>query len=114
MAKRNQAKAKNVLEPAEKPSLGLPDPLEAARAEAVAAKAGNLKLQAAIDVMRTTLETLVLMEWDRTEDRPVTADELRKAAIAGLNQYSELTGQNWRRAKLIGDRSGDRSLNFEG
>jgi hypothetical protein len=114
MAKRSGAKVKPAVAPAEKPSIGLPDPLEAARAEAVAAKEGNLKLQNAIDIMRTTLESIVKMEWDHAEGRPVTAEELRKAAIQGLNQYSTHTGQNWRRAKLIGDRSGDRSLNFEG
>jgi hypothetical protein len=93
-----------------KPTLGLPDPLDAAREALTHAQEGALKLQKAVDTLRTTLETIVTAEMDNHTGLPVTALELRKLAVGGLDAYSAISGQSWRRHKLIGDRSGDRDL----
>ena len=118
MAKRRaQIPAPEDLVPASpptKPSIGVPDPLDAAREELRHAKEGNLKLQRAIDGMRQTLETIVAAEFDHHRGQPVTAVELRTMATEGLNEYSRLTGQNWRRHKLIGSRVGDRDMSTLG
>jgi hypothetical protein len=95
--------------PLTKPSIGVPDPYEAYLEELMHAKEGNLKLQHAIEVLRSTLETIVVAEFDNRSQLPVSAQELRTMAAEGLNEYSRLTGQNWRRHKLIGSRVGDRS-----
>lgn len=94
----------------EKPSLGLPDPLEAAQEAARNAQEGNLKLARAVDALRTALETVVVAEVDNTTGLPVTALQLRQLAVEGLDAYSRLTGQNWKRHKLIGNWAGDRTL----
>ncbi len=94
----------------EKPSLGLPNPLEAAQEAARNAQEGNLKLARAVDALRSALETIVVAEWDNTTNSPVTAKDLRGMAVEGLDAYSRLTGQNWKRHKLIGNWAGDRTL----
>lgn len=96
--------------PTEKPRLGVPDALEAAQESARLAKEGNLKLSRSVDVLRATLETITQAEQDRQTGLPVSAKDLRMLAVQGLDQYSQISGQNWRRNPLIGDRSGDRSL----
>lgn len=97
--------------PGQKPRLGLPDPLDAAQEEARLAKEGNLKLSRAVDTLRGALETIVIAEMDHSTGLPTTALDLRQLAVTGLNAYSQLTGQNWRKHKLIGSYAGDRNLN---
>ena len=75
-----------------------------------AAQAGNEKLRQAVEIMRVALETIVVAEYDHQERRETTARDLRKMATNGLNEYSRLTGQNWRTEKLRGSLAGDRSL----
>lgn len=97
----------------EKPSLGLPDPLWAAQETARCASEGNLKLAKAVDALRETLETIVAAEYDRVTKLPVSATQLRQLAVAGLDRYTAVCGQNWRlaRNKLTGaTRAGDRDL----
>lgn len=107
-----RAKAKHVN--GTKPSLGLPDPLEAAQEEARHAKEGALKLSSAIDLMRTALETIVIAEVDNRTGLPVSTKDLRGLAVEALNAYSALTGQSWRRHKIIGSWAGDRNLDTLG
>lgn len=92
--------------PKEKPSIGVPDPLLVAQEEALNAKAGNAKLQRAVDALRAGLETITVAEWDRVERREVTANELRKMAIKTLDEYSSLTGQSWRRNRIVHSHAG--------
>lgn len=91
---------------AEKPRLGVPDALEAALEEARHAKEGALKLQRAIEALRTGLETIVVAEFDRVKNLPVSAADLRGLAINALDEYARLTGQSWRRNKLQGSWAG--------
>ena len=94
-----------------RPPLGLPDPLWAAQEAARCAMEGNLKLAQSVEALRQTLETIVHAEFNNAEKRPVTAAELRELATSGLDAYSRICGQNWRRAKLTGPtRAGDRDL----
>jgi hypothetical protein len=93
-----------------KPSLGYPDPLAAAQEACRLAQEGSHKLSKAVDALRETLETIAIAEFDHTTRMPVSASDLRGLAVAGLDAYSALIGQNWRRHKLIGSRAGDRSL----
>jgi hypothetical protein len=94
-----------------KPSLGLPDALEAAREAARNAQEGNLKLCRAVDILRSTLEMIAGAEMDRMTGLLVKPHEFRQMAVDGLNAYSTLTGQSWKRHKLTGPtRAGDRSL----
>lgn len=86
------------------------DPLEAAREVARHAQEGNHKLAMAVDTLRTALETVVMAEMDLTTKRPTTTGDLRAIAVNGLNAYSQLTGQSWRRHKIIGSWAGDRDL----
>lgn len=86
------------------------DPLEASQEEARHAKEGNLKLQRAVDTLRTALETIVVAERDNRTGLPTTTQDLRGIAVAGLEEYSRLTGQSWRRHKLVGNWAGDRNL----
>lgn len=100
----------------EKPKLGHLDPLEAAQETARNAQEGNRKLASAIDVMREALEQIVCASapgiFDRLTGKPVTSMDLGNMAMAGLDAYSGLTGQSWRRVKLTGaSRAGDRSMN---
>ncbi len=94
------------VEPAEKPKLGLPDELEAAQEAARLAQEGNLKLSRSVDVMRTALETILQAEVDNRTGRPVTTKDLKELATEGLDAYSQITGQSWKRHKLIGNRAG--------
>lgn len=94
-----------------KPLLGLPDPLEAAQEAARHAQEGNRKLSLAVDTLRSTLETISIAEVDHSTGRPVSAHDLRTLAVQGLDSYSGITGQNWRRHKLTGaSRAGDYNL----
>lgn len=95
----------------DKPRLPHLDPLEAAQEAARHAQEGNRKLALSIDALRQALETIVTAEIDRTTGLPVQARDLRQLAIEGLDAYSQLTGQNWRRVKLTGpSRAGDRNM----
>lgn len=102
------ARAKRNL--AEKPSIGLPDALEAAQEVARNAQEGNLKLARSVDALRTALETIVIAEMDRRTGLPTTTKDLRGIAMAGLDAYSQVSGQSWKRHKLIGNWAGDRNL----
>lgn len=86
----------------EKPRLGLPDPLEAAREEALHMKEGNRKLGLAVEALRAGLEVITVAEWDHRYKRPVSVDDLRKLAVEALDAYSGITGQSWRRHRLTG------------
>ena len=109
-----RARQKPAAAPGEKPSIGLPDPLQAAQEEALHAKEGNHKLALAVDALRSALETIVIAEMDYTvkPPQPIGPMQLRTLAIEGLDAYSRLTGQNWRlkRNKPQGSWAGDRSL----
>ena len=97
---------------AERGSIGLPNPLEAAQEAARCAQEGNLKLAKAVETLRMGLEMMVEAEWDRETNAPVSAADLRKMAIGALDAYSAIAGQSWRRYKLSGaTRAGDRNLN---
>jgi len=112
-AKRNGATPPPVVpaaEPGKKPKLGLPDPLLAAQEEALHAKEGNHKLGLAVDALRTGLETIAIAEMDLRTKLPVTTAQLRGLAVEALNAYSQVSGQSWRRHKLIGSWAGDRNL----
>ena len=91
---------------AEKPKLGLPDSLEAAQEAARLAQEGSYKLSRAVDVLRTALETIAGAEWDNQRNAPVTPKDLRELAVNGLDAYSQISGQNWKRAKLVGNWAG--------
>lgn len=94
----------------EKPAIPHLDPLEAVQESLRCAQEGNAKLQGAIEALREALETIVVAEVDRRTGLPVSALELRSLAVQGLDAYSQLTGQSWRRTKLRGSFVGDRSL----
>jgi hypothetical protein len=94
----------------DKPKLGHLDPLTAAQETARNAQEGNLKLARAVDALRTGLETISVAEIDNTTGLPVTAQELRILAVSALDAYSALTGQSWRRHKIVNSRAGDRNL----
>lgn len=89
-----------------KPSIGLPDELEAAQESARLAQQGALKLSRAVDFLRTALETIVIAEVDLSTGRPTTTRDLRDLAIEGLNAYSQISGQSWKRHKLVGNWAG--------
>jgi hypothetical protein len=93
-----------------KPKLPPLDSLEAALETARNAQEGNLKLARSVDVLRQTLETIVMAEIDNSTGLPVAAADLRTLAVAGLDAYSKLTGQSWRRHPIIQSRAGDRTL----
>lgn len=90
----------------EKPKLGLPDPLEAAQEGERLAKEGNLKLTRAVDTLRTALETIASAEWDHRLNAPVTPQDLRQLAVIGLDAYSQITGQSWKKHKIQGSWAG--------
>lgn len=94
------------LEPGEKPKLGLPDPLEAAQEAARLAQEGSLKLSRSVDALRIALETIVMAEVDNQTHMPVTTRDLRGIATSGLNAYSQISGQSWKRHKLVGSWAG--------
>ena len=91
--------------------IGLPDPDASSQEALRLAKEGNLKLCKAVDVLRAALENITLAEYDRVARCPVAASDLRRMAVEGLDAYSRLTGQSWRRHKLQGSYAGDRNLN---
>lgn len=85
-----------------KPTLPKLDPLEAALEIARNAQEGSAKLSRAVEALRQGLETIVAAEVDLTTNIPVSVKDLRGIAVAALDAYSQVCGQNWRRAKLIG------------
>lgn len=95
---------------AEKPPLPPLDPLAASQEAAAHAQEGNVKLSRAVDILRGALETVVMAEMNLKTQLPTTTEELRGIAIEGLSAYSRLTGQSWKRHKLIGSWAGDRNL----
>lgn len=102
--------AKRKSKPSEKPSLGLPDPLEAAQEAARLAQEGNVKLSRSVDAMRLALETIVIAELDNRTGLPTTTRDLRGIAVTGLDAYSQISGQSWKRHKIVGNWAGDRNL----
>ena len=96
--------------PAAKPKLPALDPLAAAQEEALHAKTGALRLGRAVDALRTGLETIVVAEMDMQTKLPVSAQQLRQLALEALDAYTQVSGQSWRRHKLIGSYAGDRDL----
>lgn len=109
--RKRKAKAKRAprvpsLIQSKKPAIGLPDPLEAAQEAARLAQDGSLKLSRAVEALRTALETIVVAEIDRSTGRPTTTVDLRGIAVAGLDAYSQISGQSWKRHKLIGNWAG--------
>lgn len=96
----------------ERPPLPPVDPLYAAQEAARHAQEGNVKLSRAVDCLRQALETITIAEMDRQTGLPVSAKDLRQLAVEGLDQYSTLCGQPWRRNRIITSRAGDRNLDF--
>ena len=96
--------------PVDKPKMPRLDPLEAAQERERLANIGNRKLSLAVDVLRSGLETVVIAEMDNVTRLPTTTADLRKIAIAALNRYSDISGQSWRRHKIVDTRVGDRDL----
>lgn len=86
------------------------DPLLAAQEQARNAMEGSHKLSLAVDALRTGLETIVSAEVDLKTGLPTSTLDLRGIAVAALDAYSQISGQSWRRAKLIGSYVGDRNL----
>lgn len=72
---------------------------------------GNGKLQRGCDVLRKTLQTIMIAEMDNQTRLPVTAKELRAMAAEGLAEFGALTGQDWRspRNRVVESRVGDRN-----
>lgn len=97
------------VEVAKKPNLPNLDPndpqvwMEAAKN----AQEGNTKLARAIDALRECLQIIVVAEMDNHTKLPVTARDLRALAAEGLEAYSAITGQNWRRNQVVRTRAGD-------
>lgn len=85
----------------EKRPIGLPDELSAALEAQRHAQEGNAKLSRAVDALRGGLEMIVAAEWDHVGNRPVMPTDLREIATKALDAYSALTGQSWKRHKLI-------------
>jgi hypothetical protein len=94
----------------DKPKLGTLDPLESAQETARNAQEGNIKLSRAVDALRSGLETISVAEVDNATGLPVSAKDLRMLAVSTLDAYSKLTGQNWRRHRIVESRAGDRNL----
>jgi hypothetical protein len=90
--------------PAEKPALGLPDPLDAAQEACRLAQEGNVRLSRSIDACRLFLQGLSQAEYDHEKRREITAAELRAMAA----QF--LSNQGWRKP-IQTTRAGDRTLN---
>lgn len=86
--------------------MGLPDSLEAAQEAARCAQEGSYKLSRSVDAMRAALETIVIAEVDNRTGRLVTPDDLRGIARAALDEYSRISGQSWKRHKLVGSWAG--------
>ena len=98
-----------------KPHLGLPDELDATQEACRLAQEGNVKLARSVDVMRAALEMIATLSQpgmiDRQTNLAISTNDLGNMALEALNAYSHLTGQSWKRHKLIGSRAGDRNLN---
>lgn len=92
-----------------KPNLPALDPVAAELEAGRNAMEGNRKLSMAVDGMRTALETIVIAEMDNATGVPVTLRDLKSIATQALDEYSRMTGQSWRRHKIIGSWAGDRS-----
>jgi hypothetical protein len=95
--------------PPKKPNLPPLDELAAAHEAARHAQEGNTKLARAIDALRECLQIIVVAEMDNHTKLPVTARDLRALAVEGLDAYSAITGQNWRRHQVVRTRAGDRN-----
>ena len=110
--KRSHHKKKAAV-PVKKPNLPNLDPNDAAVWQEAArlAQEGNTKLARAIDALRECLQIIVVAEMDNQTKLPVTARDLRALAAEGLDAYSALTGQNWRRPRnqVVRTRAGDRN-----
>lgn len=53
---------------------------------------------------------ILLAEIDNATRLPVTTRDLKGLAVEALDKYSQVSGQDWRRAKLRGSLAGDRSI----
>lgn len=95
--------------PAEKPRLPALDPIQAELEAGRNAIEGNRKLSLAVDALREALQVIVIAEMDNATGLPVSALQLRQLAGAGLDRYSQLTGQSWRRNPIINSWAGDKS-----
>jgi hypothetical protein len=93
-----------------KKSIGLPDPIEVLREREKSATEGNRKLTLAVDCLRKCLENIAVAEIDLQTGAAVGAAQLRELAVNGLNHYSSISGQSWRRHRVIDTRAGDRDL----
>jgi hypothetical protein len=100
-----------IAEPVKKPNLPNLDPNDASVWQEAArlAQEGNTKLARAIDALRECLQIIVIAEMDNHTKLPVTARDLRQLAAEGLDAYSAITGQNWRRHQVVRSRAGDRN-----
>lgn len=111
--KRSHHKKKPAALAADKPKLPNLDPNDASVWQETARQAleGNGKLQRGCDVLRKTLQTIMVAEMDMQTRLPVTARELRALAAEGLAEFGALTGQDWRspRNRVIESRAGDRN-----
>lgn len=111
--KRSHHKKKPSAVAPDKPKLPNLDPNDAAVWQETARQAleGNGKLQRGCDVLRKTLQTIMVAEMDMQTRLPVTARELRALAAEGLAEFGALTGQDWRspRNRVIESRAGDRN-----
>jgi hypothetical protein len=109
--KRSHHKKKSAAVQPKKPNLPNLDPRDATIWQETArlAQDGNTKLARAIDVLRECLQIIVVAEMDNQTKLPVTARDLRTLAAEGLDAYSALTGQNWRRHQVVRSRAGDRN-----
>lgn len=97
----------------ERPPLPALDPMEQAREAGRLAQEGNLKLCRAVEVLREAMELAIMAEVDNTTGQMVTPKQLREILTVGLDEYSRLTHQSWRRNKIIHTRAGDRDLSPE-
>jgi hypothetical protein len=101
------SRAKATKTPAkEKPPIGLPDPLEAALEAQRLAQEGNVKLSRSVDALRSACELVVSAEQDYTTGRPVSVQDLKGIVVAALDEYSRISGQSWKRHKLVGNWAG--------
>lgn len=92
--------------PDKRPSLPPVDALATMREAQDLAKEGAHKLAQAVDILRAGLELIAQAEFDHQTGRMVEAPELRSLARQALDQYSQFTGQDWRRHKLQGSWAG--------
>lgn len=112
--RRKTATPQVQVDPPEKPDLPALNPLDVAIETARNAQEGNRKLSLSVDALRSALETIVMAEIDTRTGLPVSTKDLRQIAIEGLDAYSALVGQSWRRNKIITSRAGDRDTSTLG